>query len=228
MNKNEKKRKEMDIEVTSQWIGKMFDHIPVQYYFAEIEESKHTNRKYRTEQEELAVDLQEIVKRDLSVEGKMTVSEYNAIRLIQKQSAADDSIKQFMEEDDIGDFTRNPTDELRERLHAKIEEVRKGKGVNQMTKQKITELPESKKHPKKKEQKEGKEKKEQYEKTSEKKGEKSNGMKQSKKGKKEVIEPFVRPSMTSPELKDNLEFGTITFSNTGKTVPKYLTKKQKK
>ena len=113
----------------------MFNHIPVQYYFAEIEESKHTNRKYRTEPIELVVDIEEITKRELSVEGHMTVSEYNTCKLLQKTSSTE--IKQFMEEEDLDiDLTKNPTDELREKLHAKIEEVSKGRSANPDTKQK--------------------------------------------------------------------------------------------
>ena len=240
------------MQKTSEWISGMFDHIPVQYYFAEIEESKHTNRKYRTEPIELVVDIEEITKRELSAEGHMTVSQYNAIKLLHKSDQSE-TIKQFMEEDDIGDITKNPTDELRERLHAKIEEVTKGRG-NPQTHQKSGNLPESKKHQKRsKEQKDSKssEMKEKTEevKSAEKKGKQSqkkgngkkdmkdskemkdmkkNGKQSQKKGKKDDIVPFVRPTMTSPELKDNLDFGTITWSNTGKTVPRYLTKKQKK
>lgn len=250
----------MSIEETSTWITGMFNHIPVQYYFAEIEESKHTNRKYRTEPIELIVDIDEISKREMSAEGHMTVSEYNKCKLLSKSSTSE--IKQFMETDEI-DITQNPTDILREKLHAKIEEVSK-RGGNPQTKQKSGVLPESKKHLKRKDgqnQKDGKESEEKKEKK-EKDGKDENGNKEEKlaqkkgnngqnqkhgkdqkKGKedgkmkknqqkqkkgKEAIAPFVRPTMTSPELKDNLDFGTITFSNTGKMVPKYLTKKQKK
>ncbi|EDR23130.1 hypothetical protein EDI_258080 [Entamoeba dispar SAW760] len=198
----------MSVEETAQWIAKMFDHIPVEFYHTEIEDSKNTKRKFEVAHDDLAVDLNEISKRQLSVEGKMTISQYNEALLAMKKDQIKQTAQPLMEEDQVGEeLTENPTIALKRKLHAKIDEVHKGKTKNLNTKVEKTELPESKKHFKH-----------------------HNDNKQKHQSKKEKqegkVEPFVRPTMTSPVVKDNLDFGTIAFTS-GKTVPKYLNKKQK-
>lgn len=194
----------MSIEETAQWIDSMFDHVPVQFYFAEIEDSKHKTRRFAVEHDDLAVDATEIEKKGLSVEGRMTVSQYNAALLIEKKDQVAESVKPLMEDDDE-ELAKNPTAAIRERFNKKMEEVRKGKPRPSSRKPEAkgekTSLPLTKKHPKRSE------KKPQHVKRDEK------------------IESFKRPTMTSPELKDNLDFGTVTLTS-GKTVPKYLNKKR--
>ncbi|KAL7721157.1 Uncharacterized protein QTN25_001593 [Entamoeba marina] len=195
---------------TSNWINDMLDNIPVQFYFTSIEESKH-HRRFAQPVEELSVDLPSIQKRDMSVEGRLTVSQYNNVTLIEKNDQIEKTKKKMEKElagvdldDETLDYTQNPTTDLKKRLHDKIEEIRmKGNATPKQTKS----LPNTKKHPKR--------------------GGDKKPIKKGKGKEKHTTETFKRPSITSPALEDNLQFGTISFSS-GKSVPKYLTKKHKR
>ncbi|ELP91641.1 hypothetical protein EIN_206280 [Entamoeba invadens IP1] len=211
----------MTLEETSTWIDQMFDLVPLNNYVTEIEDSKYEAQYFEKERTELIVTPSEIEARRYSLEGPITISSYNKLLLDMKTDQIE-QIQPINENEIDPTMFKNPREALVKRLHDKIEETRTNK-VRPITSMhgKTYDLPQTKIHEKRtKKDKTENTDNSQHHKTSTQKG------KFTKKGKQNTPEKFERPSMTSPELKDNLDFGTVSFVS-GKSVPKYLNRKKR-
>ena len=210
---------------TAKWIDSVYDAVPVEHFFDDVEYVRHPDRD-PVDPASLAVPLKTLERRRHSLAGPYAVSEYAAATAAKRgprpraRTNADGEV-------DVPDG--DPKEELRKRLRAKLAELRSApKGRRPKDAEAAAPaLPETKKHVR----------------AGAKPGKGGKAGKHGKAGGAErdavhspkAVRPRAEkakgkaesrpPTSVSPALRDSLEFGTIEFTS-GKNIPRYLSKKK--